>query len=493
MIFLKSKGVLPFLAALLVSLVAAPTTVLAAVPRGTPDQGSIITYPIPAGVANAASFEVKVRSPGGRWKELGTYKPSLVELNVTTGSAKTYSSSMAYFDFNGTVEVSAKYLNGPVENARVRPNSYGITPKRSGRTVKFTLDKPRDVVLQVSDDVFDVLHLFTNAPPVDVPSADDPDVIYFGPGFHDVKENINVASGKTVYVAGGAVVSVPLIEFANVTSGALRGHGVLTSSRGASVQVAQSSNVVIDGPIGLNFLARTYEAKDVEIRNWRSFSSVTWGDGIDLFCSENILVDSVFVRSSDDSVAIYNHRDRWYGDSKNITIQNSSLWADVAHPINVGTHGNTENPEVVDGLTIRNVDILDHREKQLLYQGALALNPGDSNLIQNVLVEDLRVENFRLGQLLNFRVMFNDKYNTSPGRGIRNVVIKDLSYEGEGSITSLFSGYDAERTISNVTFHNLRINGKVIDDKMSKPAWYATADFIPLHVNDHVKNLTFTS
>jgi hypothetical protein len=31
---------------------------------------SIITYPIPSGVQNSTAFEVKVRTPGGKWKDL---------------------------------------------------------------------------------------------------------------------------------------------------------------------------------------------------------------------------------------------------------------------------------------------------------------------------------------------------------------------------------------------------------------------------------------
>lgn len=285
--------------------------------------------------------------------------------------------------------------------------------------------------MQINGEIFNVLHIFTNPPPVDEPSPDDPDVIYYGPGLHSVSGKIRVPSGKTLYIAGGSVVSVEAIEFTNVTNAAVRGRGVLTYPRSGNIFVTRSQNVVIEGLIGLNFMARTFEATDVDINNWRSFSSVQWGDGIDLFCSQNILIDSVFVRSADDSVAIYNHRDAWYGDVKNITIQNSSLWADVAHPINVGSHGNTANPATASDITIRNVDILDHREKQMLYQGTIALNAGDSNLLEDILIEDVRVENFRLGQLLNFRVMFNEKYNTSPGRGIRNVVIRNLNYNGE--------------------------------------------------------------
>ncbi|KAH7247159.1 pectin lyase fold/virulence factor [Fusarium solani] len=404
---------------------------------------SIITYPIPSGVQNSTAFEVKI--------------------NPTTGSRSYYQSSMVYFDFNGTVEIAATWAKERPQEVRVRPDSYSIKAQKSGRSVGFTLDRPRDVVLQINGEIFDVLHIFTNPPPVDEPSPDDPDAIYYGPGFHSVSGEIQVPSGKTLYIAGGSVVSVEAIEFTNVTNAAVRGHGVLTYPRSGNIFVTRSQNVAIDGLIGLNFMAWTFEATDIDIKNWRSFSSVQWGDGIDLFCSQNILIDSVFVRSADDSVAIYNHRDAWYGDVKNITIQNSSLWADVAHPINVGSHGNTANPETASDITIRN----------------------------DILIEDVRVENFRLGRLLNFRVMFNEKYNTSPGRGIRNVVIRNLNYNGEGSITSLFSGYDAERTISNVTFYKLTVNGQVITDSMKRPGWYLTTDFIPLHVNDHVHNLTF--
>ncbi|KAM0327436.1 hypothetical protein ACHAQA_005723 [Verticillium albo-atrum] len=470
----------------LLQLLASPTS------ASTDTSGSIITYPIPEGVEKSTAFEVKVRTPGGKWKDLSVYRPTHTEINTTTGGRVYPRSSMVYFDFNGTAEISARWTGDRPKEVRVRPDSYGIVPSRSGHTIKFTLDRPRDVVLQINNEVFNVLHVFTNAPPVDEPSPDDDDVIYFGPGFHQVPKKIVVPSGGIVYIAGGAVVSVEAIEFTNVTNAAVRGHGVLTFPRSGNIRVTRSQNIEINGPIGLNFLARTFEAKDVLIKNWRSFSSVQWGDGIDIFCSENVLIDSVFLRNSDDCLALYNHRDEWYGDVKNVTLQNSSLWADVAHPINIGTHGNTANPEVATGITIRNVDILDHREKQLYYQGAIAINAGDSNLVKDVLIEDVRVENFRLGQLLNFRVMRNRKYNTSPGRGIRDVVIRDLEYNGEGSTASVFSGYDEERTISNVTFYNLKINGKVIKDNMQKPGWYETQDFIPLHVNDHVWNLTFS-
>lgn len=69
-------------------------------------------------------------------------------------------------------------------------------------------------------------------------------------------------------------------------------------------------------------------------------------------CCHDVLIDNVFMRNSDDCIALYNHRWNWWGGSDNITVQNSILWADIAHPINVGGHG---DPESLIGETIENL------------------------------------------------------------------------------------------------------------------------------------------
>ena len=42
-------------------------------------------------------------------------------------------------------------------------------------------------------------------------------------------------------------------------------------------------------------------------------------------------------------------------------------------------------------ITVRNVDILEHDEDDLLYQGCMAVYCGDKNLVRKVLFEDIRV------------------------------------------------------------------------------------------------------
>lgn len=181
------------------------------------------------------------------------------------------------------------------------------------------------------------------------------------------------------------------------------------------------------------------------------------------------------------------------GGCKNITMQNSTLWADVAHPIFIGIHGNTKNPEVLENLNYINIDILDHKEKQLDYQGCLAINSGDNNLIRNVRFENIRIEDFRQGQLFNLRIFFNEKYCTAPGRGIEDILFKNISYMGENAEVSMIIGYDKERKVKNIRFENLQINGEVIyDDMPNKPKWYKTGDMARIFVGEHTEGVTFS-
>lgn len=481
--------------------IAATVTLIAAVwaqnlttaqPSSTP-QGKLSVYSRPTQIPTKDSFIVAVRT-NRTWVPVDIYLAKLSQVNTTTGSGQVHDTSVAYFDFNGTVEVKVTYSVSKVHNATIRPLSYGIIPQKSGNSLKFSLSTPRNLIIQVNDEVFDALHLFANSIETTVPRADDPNVIYLGPGVHTATGGVlNVPSGKTVYLAGGAVLTSP-VNFTNVQDASLRGRGVIYNSNAGAITVSYSKNISISGVTALNpagYAILAGEVTQFTIRDFHAFSNKGNGDGIDLFSCHDALIENVFMRNSDDCIALYNHRWGYYGNSSNITVQNSALWADVAHPINIGTHGNTDSPETMDGIFIKNIDVLDHREPQVLYQGCIALNPGDDNLIQNVLIEDVRVEDFRQGQLVNMRVMYNTKYNTSPGRGIKNVTVRNLSYNGTRASMSILEGYSEDRSIDGVLFENLIINGKVIADQMKKPTWYLASDFVPMYANDHVKNLAF--
>nr|WP_231911231.1 MULTISPECIES: Ig domain-containing protein [Streptomyces] len=461
---------------------------------GPASTNKLVVYPIPSGVPTNSSYSVKARTPGGEWRTVPVYRARAKQIDANTGSGPVFNSSVATFDFKGTVEVAVTSSKGTIGTARIRPLSYDIPFTVDGATVTFTLTEPRNLSIEIDGDLFNNLQLHANPIESNAPGPDDPDVIYFGPGLHKTTDNVvKVPSGKTLYLAGGAVLT-SRVEFHEVENARIIGRGVLYNTANG-ILVEYSKNIEIDGIMVLNpssgYSVTVGQSKQVTVRNLHSYSHGQWGDGIDVFSSEDVLIDGVWMRNSDDCIAIYAHRWEYYGDCRNITVRNSTLWADVAHPINVGTHGNTDKPETIENLVFSNIDVLDHREPQMDYQGCIALNPGDSNLLRNVRAQDIRVEDFRWGQLINMRVMFNKSYNTSVGRGIDGVYIRNMTYTGTHANPSVMVGYDADHAIKNVTFQNLVINGKFIGNGMKKPGWYKFTDMMPAYANEHVINPRF--
>lgn len=92
-----------------------------------------------------------------------------------------------------------------------------------------------------------------------------------GPGVHSVPEGVlNATAGQTIYLAGGAVLMSP-IRVLNTTSVTIGGCGVIyhTPTTSPSVDIENSSDVVVDGIIRLNpksscFLAG--QSEDVTFR-----------------------------------------------------------------------------------------------------------------------------------------------------------------------------------------------------------------------------------
>ena len=159
---------------------------------------------------------------------------------------------MAIFDFTGKVEVAVTYNLGEVQTAKVRPLSYDIPFQIDGNTVTFTLEHPRNLSVEVNGDIFHNLHLFTGSPERTIPDKDNPEVIYFGPGIHTVKNGeLRVPSGKTVYLAGGAVLmGRVLIE--NVHDVKLLGRGIIDHSIKGGIRIANSRDVYVEGMLLLN-------------------------------------------------------------------------------------------------------------------------------------------------------------------------------------------------------------------------------------------------
>jgi hypothetical protein len=471
----------------------------------------VASFPAPRGaVLNGERFSVSVRQGGGAWLPVPVYLGQVAQTIDTKTS--TQNCSFAYFDSKGVVEVSVKVLKGKIKQVALRPNLENLPLKVMGNTVSFKLSEPKNLSLEINGNIFDNLHLFAN-PLEERQPVSQANLIYYGPGLHAVGDVV-LKSGQRVCIAGGAVVQGRFI-MSHVEDVRIYGHGILTqlskmttnrpagnaiatrqygSGRTDAITIEYSKNIKVEGIVILphKYTVLMGQSDEVSIDNIKSFSFEGNGDGLDIFCCSNVSINRVFMRNSDDCIAIYGHRWKYYGNTTNIKVSNSVLWADLAHPILIGTHGDSKSPDTLSRMKFFNIDILNQHENQLDYQGCLALNAGDDNLLRGIVFDRIRIEDIQKGQLINLRVMFNKKYNTSPGRGIEDVLFKDVSYKGNNANLSIITGYDQLHQIRNVTFENLSINGMTIYDAMpQKPGYYKTSDLGRIYIGEHVENYKF--
>jgi hypothetical protein len=203
----------------------------------------------------------------------------------------------------------------------------------------------------------------------------------------------------------------------------------------------------------------------VVVAGVREITTDPSSDGIFITASEDVLVDDVFLRTSDDAVAVY-ATTPWYGrgGSRSVTVRNSVLWADVAHPFLTGTHGDPAGNDIIEDIAVQNVDILEHDEFRGgdLYQGALAVNAGNRVTVRDVRFDDVRIEDFSRGQVVNLKVFRNPAFNEKVGMAIQGVLFRDVRYEGSGDSPSRIRGYTSTRRLTDVTFENLVRNGATV-------------------------------
>ncbi|MBE7171302.1 MAG: glycoside hydrolase [Williamsia sp.] len=429
----------------------------------------LITYPPPQGVIYSQhndDYTVKVRKPGGIWQDLFEYK-------VKVDMDKPQDASMVYFDFSGSVEVAIRKNNGDAHAIKVRPGIADKDVVLKGNTAFFALKKPAKLSVEFDGDKLHNLHVFGNPLEKDRPGPGDTDVIYFGPGIHTPKDTLDgsflIPSGKTVYIAGGAIVRGKLV-CDGVSNVCIRGRGILDQPQ-RGIEIKHSKNITIDGIIVVNpkhYTVYGGGSEGISIRNLKSFSANGWSDGLDFMSCSNVTIDDIFMRNSDDCIAIYGHRWDFYGDARNYKVTNAILWADIAHPINIGIHGNTQKGgEVIEDLLFKNIDILEQDEDDPDYQGCMAITAGDLNLVRHVSFEDIRVDDFQEGQLFNLRVVYNAKYNTGPGRGIEGVTFKNISYTGINLNPSVIKGYDQTHGVKDIRFIGFKINGQDVTNQVA--------------------------
>jgi len=503
-------------------------------PERTGRQGrSVVTWPAPAGEKLSGDYTLRVN---GQVVPVYSCRVSAMPFNQEWPGyqrplGQTELAGFAYWSMSGPVRVEV-IATQPFKSVAVRPASLRIQPVIKGRRITFRLTRSGQTTLEL-DGTHHALHLFADPLETDTHKPGDSNVLYFGPGVHRPGK-IELRSGQTLYVAGGAVVYTA-IAIRGASGVRILGRGIIDTSEfergqgGGAIRLSDSSDVKIDGVILRDpdeWCLSAFGCRNLAISNvkliglWRYNS-----DGIDICNSEDVTIRDSFVRSFDDGIVLKGVK--WTQESydgrpvRNVRASGLVVWCDWGRALKIGAE--TSAPEVAN-VAFRDIDVI------RTTHAALAIQHIDRAAVHGIRFEDVRVEvddlnpqpllqkeggqtyrpdpnagyipslfvitiveDYAERQPRSVRQVYDWRDVTSYGRWylhhsadeqrgtVRDVVFKDVSVRGKPMPPSSFAGLDTDHDVKGVTIENLRVNGRLVN----------TAEDARLKLGKYVQDVRF--
>ena len=467
-------------------------------------------YPAPKGLELSSDFTVAIEG-----EQVPVYKtkvPPAEPIPRLSGSRSEFGfTSLATFDMRTSIDVTVTNPE-PVKSIKVLPTSFGIVPKVHGNTITITIDEPKHVTVEVNGNWQESLHIFANPFEKSVPEPDDPNVVYFGPGVHDLT-SLSVGDNTTIYIAGGAYVRggmdpdekpgqvglrtmlLPTFTLSgkNIT---IRGRGIIEQAdiprakRRYPILVHDSQEVTIEGIVLLDPSRWTVPIKrsdnvhvdNIKIIGWRGNS-----DGVDISSSQNVLVENCFLRTLDDLVVVKSRTGQ--GIAKNIHVRKCVLWNELAHCLSIGA----ELREDVSNVLFEDCDIIHDVGRET----ALRIYHCDNAVISDITFQNIRVEEAR--RLISCWIGTTRWTKTKERGHIKNVIFRDITavsapidptltgfqdgpdwkpYIIKDHASMELVGFDKDHIIENVLFDNVMLDGRKVTEQH-------------VTMNDFVKDIRF--
>ena len=373
--------------------------------------------------------------------------------------------------------VSVEVINcsvNPIFDVKVRPLSLGIQPKLQDEpellkrhSIFFDLTVPSRVSVELDGRLDMPLFLFAYKGKAARPEGEK--VRVYEAGSHEAGE-IRLGDGETLYIEEGAwVYGHVVVEGDGVR---ICGRGVLTGERSPLISQCGSNYhmisavgrkdlviediTVLDGP---EWHVVPVGCTNLHISGINVLGRMRCGDGIDMCCCQNALVEGCFVRVHDDCVSLKGRKDKQLRNIHNILVRNCVFFNwEGGNGIEIGYENGCK--EIYD-VTFRNIDIIHSMWEGLGSGAAMAIHNGNIAHVHDVLFEDIRVEDARekLFDLKMLTAIWNPGCVGGPVTDItfRNIRVVEGSFP-----TSIIRGWDYNSMIHRITFENIEILGKKV-------------------------------
>jgi len=388
---------------------------------------------------------------------------------------ETTAGPFASFACRGATDVEIDLPAGFPESITVSPLAKGIDYSREGNTIRFRIPGPGKLILMA--DLLPQLFIFANDMDDPAPDPSDPNVIYFKEGQVYEVGDLELTSGQTLFIEGGAVVrgAIQVYDAENVR---IAGAGIIDNSyftddedKRRVILVEGSRNVTIEDLTMIEptaWMVVIGNSQFVTIDGVNLLSYVSARDGIDLVGSSHIKVLNSLLNNGDDCVAIKSFdqsryfrfsRQSYATNVENIEVRGCVLISHLGgHAFEIGHELTTDS--------ITNIRYIDNDVLGIHgHGGVFGINNSDRAVVSNILYEDIRVEHY-YNKLVNLRVIKSRFYGDDERGQVRNVIFRNIditnSRYNPGYSVSVIGGYDENHTVENVVFENFRVNGEKV-------------------------------
>jgi hypothetical protein len=434
----------------------------------------LTTYAAPAGSPQSDQYAVSV-TQGRRTADSFVYQVAARKTDTNREADTSWTS----FSFAGTATVAVHKLGGdPATGCLVRPVSARIRTAFAHNTCTLTLHHAANVSVEFAPNVTNpVLHpmlVFANPPETAVPPADDPDVLYLGPGVHDLGAGVRLHSHETVYIAGGAWVRGAFIG-TGVHDVVIRGRGIVdgtfldTNDQDANKNQpglidinchdpghapndpcdadAESSNIVVDGLTFVNgprfnvrVLGDHITIHNIKVMSWWYSTDCIWA-------GNSSLVEDNFCKVNDDSLKPM---------TGPAVIRDNVVWQlenGAPFMISWNMTGDESDFHVYDN------DVIHAEHYWLSPQAVFRSRHATPGHMSRYLFENIRVEdaNWRLFYI----ILENNKfYDPTKGFGqISELIFRNITSEETFRQPNVFAGMDATHRVYDVDVADVYVNG----------------------------------
>ena len=320
----------------------------------------------------------------------------------------------------------------------VRPLAPGIVPTASDGEILFTVPKCGHYVLEL-DGCHSPLELFVE-PKRDFAEERTSATLTFGPGLHE-PVLVTLKDHDRVYIDKDAMVKA-CFRAKGVKDVKIFGYGVIEGSRNrrtgydcyrddqdSGIQILDSSDVTVDGPVVVNAAAwcvSAFNSRNLEFAHIKVTGAWRYNtDGIDICNSRNVLIRDSYFHSFDDSIVVKGLMSDEKSPVENVRAERCVCWCGWGRTLEVGLE--TWAP-YMKGIVFQDCDLVHNNH------GAISVHLGGPAPIEDITYRNIRIEYDRSERPSVMQRFRDEKYiSTEPWSGDA-ITVTNYKMFGPGSM-----------------------------------------------------------